>query len=46
VQQPDAEDPLQGDQVPRHGGLRDAELDGGVGEDARVHDRDQAAQVP
>ena len=28
------------------GGLGDAELDGGVGESAGVHDGDQAAQVP
>jgi len=32
VQQSDAENPLQRHQVPRHRGLRDAELDSGVGE--------------
>jgi hypothetical protein len=46
VQQPDPEHPFQRDQVPRHRRLRDAEVDRGVGERSRVHDRDQAAQVP
>ena len=46
VQQPDAEDLLKRDEVPRYRRLRDAELDGGVGEGASVHNRDQAAQVP
>ena len=46
VQQPDAENLLEGHQVARHGRLRDAEFDGGVGEGPGVDDRDQAAQVP
>jgi hypothetical protein len=46
VQQPGAEDSLQSHEVAGGGRLRDAEFDGGVGEGSRVHDRDQAAQVP
>jgi hypothetical protein len=46
VQQPDPENLLEGHQVARHRRLRDAELDGGVGERSRVDDRGQAAQVP
>ncbi len=30
VEQPDAEDPLEGHEVAGHGGLRDAEFDSGV----------------
>jgi hypothetical protein len=46
VQQPDAENLLEGHQVARRRRLRDAEFDRGIGEGARVDDRDQAAQVP
>ena len=46
VQQPDAEDLLQGHEVPGDRSLGDAEFDSGVGEGSRVYDRDQAAQVP
>jgi hypothetical protein len=46
VQQPGPEYLLQRDQGPGHRRLGDAQLDGGVGEAARVHDGDQAAQVP
>jgi hypothetical protein len=46
MQQPYAEHALEAEQIPRDGGLGDAELDRGVGERPRVHDRDQAAQLP
>ena len=45
-QQPDAERRLQRGQRARDGRLGDAEVDRGVGEAARVHDGDQAAQLP
>jgi hypothetical protein len=46
VQQPDPKDAFQGQDVPGHRRLRDAELDGGVGERPGVGDRHQAPEVP
>lgn len=46
MQQPHAEDPLQREQGAGYGCLGDAQLDRGVGEAARVDDRDQTTQVP
>jgi hypothetical protein len=46
MQQPDTERPLEGHQVARDGRLRHPELYRRVGERARIHDRDQATQLP